>query len=249
MQIDWTTFLLEITNFLALVWILKRFLYKPVLETLAQRRAGIERTLAEAKETEAQARALQLQYEKRLADWDKEKEAARAQFEAKMAVERTRQMQALAKTLAEERERRAAVEAHRQEESRREMEARALTQARRFAAGLLSRLAGPELETRLVDVFIEDLSILPEDKLTDLRAAVQAQEVRASVASAFPLYEAQRKRIEEIIATRLGMAIPVDFGEDGTLLAGVRVSVGPWQLKMNLADELAFFAAASDHVD
>jgi F-type H+-transporting ATPase subunit b len=249
MQIDLTTFLLEITNFLALVWILKRFLYKPVLETLAQRRAGIERTLAEAKETEAQARALQLQYETRLADWDKEKEVARAQFEAKMAVERTRQMQALAKTLAEERERRAALEAHRQEESRREMEVRALAQARRFAAGLLSRLAGPELETRLVDVFIEDLSILPEDKLTDLRAAVQAQEARASVASAFPLYEAQRKRIEEIIATRLGMAIPVDFGEDGALLAGLRVSVGPWQLKMNLADELAFFAAASNHAD
>ena len=40
MQIDWTTFALEIINFLVLVWILKRFLYRPVLDTLARRRAA-----------------------------------------------------------------------------------------------------------------------------------------------------------------------------------------------------------------
>ena len=31
MAFDWTTFGLEIINFLALLWILKRFLYRPVL--------------------------------------------------------------------------------------------------------------------------------------------------------------------------------------------------------------------------
>ena len=41
MELNWTTFALEIVNFLALLWILKRFLYRPVLATLAERRAGI----------------------------------------------------------------------------------------------------------------------------------------------------------------------------------------------------------------
>jgi F-type H+-transporting ATPase subunit b len=45
MELDWTTFALEIINFLALIWILKRFLYRPVLATLGQRRAGIEANL------------------------------------------------------------------------------------------------------------------------------------------------------------------------------------------------------------
>ena len=60
-----------------------------------------------------------------------------------------------------------------------------------------------------------------------------------------------RLKGEPAVAATLA-ALPPDLAErikDGTLLAGVRVSVGPWQLKMNLADELAFFAAASDHVD
>ena len=78
MEIDWTTFVLEVINFLVLVWILRRYLYRPVLNTLAARKAGIERVLAEAKEAEERASALKGQFESRLADWEQEKAAARA---------------------------------------------------------------------------------------------------------------------------------------------------------------------------
>jgi len=48
LELSWSTFLLEIINFLVLVWILKHFLYKPVLDVIARRRSGIEKTLADA---------------------------------------------------------------------------------------------------------------------------------------------------------------------------------------------------------
>lgn len=249
MSFDWTTFALEIINFLALVWILKRFLYQPVLETLAQRRAGIERTLAEARQAEERSAALKTQFENRLADWDQEKATARAQLEAELALERARQMQVLTKTLAEERERSRAQEAHRQDELRRELETQALVQARAFATRLLSRLASPELEARLVEVFIEDFSRLPDERLAGLRAAVQTPGVRATVASAFALPESQRQRIAAAIAARLDFQLPLDFIEDGNLLSGLRISVVPWQLNLSLANELALFAAASNHAD
>jgi F-type H+-transporting ATPase subunit b len=249
MQIDWTTFLLEVVNFLALVWILKRFLYRPVLETLARRRAGIERALAEAKEVQVQASALKAQFENRLADWEKEKGAARAALDAEMSAERARQMQALSRTLTEEGERSAARNALRQDELRRELEARALAQARTFATALLSRLAGAELEGRLVEAFIEDFASLPEDQLAGLRSAAVPQDASATVISAFPLSGPQRKRIELALAARLGPAIRLEFAEDARLLAGLRASVGPWQLNMNLADELSLFAAAANHAD
>lgn len=249
MSFDWTTFALEIINFLALVWILKRFLYQPVLATLAQRRAGIERTLAEARQAEERSAALKTQFENRLADWDQEKAAARARLEAELAVERTRQMQVLTKALAEERERNRAQETHRQEELRRELETQALVQARAFASRLFSRLASPELEVRLVEVFIEDFARLPDERLAGLRSAVQTSGVRATVASAFALPESQRQRITVAIAARLDFPLPLDFTEDGNLLSGLRISVGPWQLNLSLADELALFAAASNHAD
>ena len=49
MELSWPTFFLEIINFLVLVWILKRFLYKPVLEAIAHRKAVIDKTLVDAK--------------------------------------------------------------------------------------------------------------------------------------------------------------------------------------------------------
>lgn len=247
MTIDWSTFALEMINFLALVWILKRFLYKPVLDVLARRRADIDRIVAEAKETDERAAALKARFENRLADWEKEKGAARSRFEAELAAERERQMLSLAKGLAEKQERIAAQEAHELEELRREVEGKAMAQARRFASALLSRLAGPDLEERLVEIFIEDFANLPEEKLVGLRAAAGAQGAHATVTSAFALGEARRRGITEAIGSRLGLNLPVDFNEDGRLLAGSRVSVGPWQLNLTLADELASFAAAADH--
>ena len=49
MELSWSTFILEAINFLVLVWILKRFLYKPVLDVIERRKAGIEKIQADAK--------------------------------------------------------------------------------------------------------------------------------------------------------------------------------------------------------
>ena len=72
MELNWSTFALEIINFLVLVWILKRFFYQPVLEVIARRRAGIEKTRTEALQLQDEAQALRSQYENRLTEWDKE---------------------------------------------------------------------------------------------------------------------------------------------------------------------------------
>lgn len=249
MNIDWTTFALEIINFLALVWILKRFLYKPVLETLAQRRASIEKTLSEARAAEVRAQGLQAQYEGRLADWVKEKAKARSELDTELALERSRQMQSLAKDLAEERARSTAVDAHRQQEMQREMETAALAQAQQFASTLLGRLATPELESRMVDLLLEDWAKLPDQQLFGLRAAAEDPALVASVSSAFPLNAVQRDRIVEALSQRLGRPLVVAFDEVPGLLAGLRISLGAWQLHLNFTDELASFAAGANHVD
>jgi len=245
MELDWTTFALEIINFLALVWILKRFLYRPVLAILAERRAGIERLLSAARETESQASALKSQFEGRLADWEQEKAAARARFEAEIAAERSRQMEALSRDLAAERERGAAQDAHRRETLKRELAAKAGTEARQFASKLLARLAGPDLEARLVKLFIEELASLPDERVAPLRAGRDGN-AQGVVASAYLLSEEQRRLISGAIADRLGIHGHLEFVEDSNLLAGVRVSFGAWQLDFSLAGELGIFAEASD---
>ena len=62
MELNLSTFLLEIVNFLVLVWILKRFLYKPVMGVIERRKVGIEQTLAQAEDKTREATALREQY-------------------------------------------------------------------------------------------------------------------------------------------------------------------------------------------
>jgi F-type H+-transporting ATPase subunit b len=249
MELNWTTFSLEIINFLALLWILKRFLYQPVRATLAQRRAGIERVLAQASTAQADASALRTQYESRLTDWEQEKAVARAHFEAELAREREKQMAALGRDLATERERSSAQEAHRRETWQRQLAAQAATQARQFASALLGKLAGADLEAQMLEVFVDELKALPEERLEPLRAGLTArggEHGPGLVCSAYPLGEAQRQKLSAAIDVRLGRHCSLDFVEDGKLLAGVRLSLGAWQIDFSLAGELSVFAEASD---
>lgn len=244
MALNWTTFVLEIINFLALLWILKRFLYRPVMQTLAERRAGIERTLAEARATETQASEKQQQFASRLADWEQEKAAARRRFETELETERARQMEALGKVLASERERSAAQDAHRLESQRRELAAQASTEARQFASALFTRLAGPELEGQLVQLFIEELAALPEERLCAVRAG-QNGHGQGILTSAFALTAAQQQQLSSAIDARLGKTIALEFVVEPDLLAGARLTLGAWQLDFSLAGELGIFAEAS----
>ena len=62
MQIDWLTVAAQIVNFLVLVWLLQRFLYKPITNAMRRREERIEERLSEAKsartEAEEEAEAL-----------------------------------------------------------------------------------------------------------------------------------------------------------------------------------------------
>ena len=48
MELNWSTFVLEIVNFVVLVFILQRFLYRPVLAVIERRRKSVEDRLSEA---------------------------------------------------------------------------------------------------------------------------------------------------------------------------------------------------------
>ncbi|MBS1190175.1 MAG: H+transporting two-sector ATPase subunit [Rhodocyclaceae bacterium] len=244
MEFDATTFALEIINFLVLVWLLQRLLYKPVTAAIARRQAGIEKTLADARAVRAEAEALKAQFENRMADWEKERARARERLAEEMAAERTRLMAALAAGLDEERARATVLEQRRAQEEQQRQAARTRAEGGRFVARLLSRLASAELEESIGRLLLADLPRLPAEELQVLRAAVQAGE--AKVVSAYPLEEGLRNRLAEALGTLSGKPVACDFGQEPGLMAGLRISIGPWVLSASLADELKFFAEA-DH--
>lgn len=247
MEFDWTTFILEIANFLILVWILKRFLYHPVLDVIARRRTRIEQSLNEARETQEQSTALRIHYENRLAEWEREKAAAQTRLSEEIAAERQRLMLGVSAAVEEETQKQQAIVARRQDEWLRAAAEQGVAQGQAFVARLLSRVASPELEAHLFKMLLEDLARLPPVQREALAAASRDDQARIRVASAFPLDAEQRARLGVALKAAAGRELPADFGERPELGAGLRVTIGPWVMHANLEDELAFFGELGRH--
>jgi len=248
-ELSWSTFVLEIVNFLVLVWILKRFLYRPVHDIVARRRARIEAMLDEARREREAGEALQARYEARFADWEKERAAEREKMHGELEAEREREHDALRRELDEERGK-ARVLAERERAAARDaIEARAVAAGARFATRLLGRVVDPGLEARLVDAAIADLEAAPGE---DLRTAVATQAGRpdraAEVTTAFELDDDRRAALEKTLAAIAGGDVACSYRTDPRLGAGLRLRADAVVVDANLEAELAAFAAAAGGV-
>lgn len=245
MELNWSTFVLEIINFLVLVWILHRFLYRPVLDIIAQRHRQIEGVLAEATRQREEGETLKKQYENRLVEWEGEKAAARKTLEGEIAEERGRRREELKVELEAERRKAQVIDERERDERDKRIEGMALDIAGRFATQLLTRIAGPEVERKLVEVALEDLPDLPPGELGELRRAWRAEEGAVEVTSAGVLDEVQRRALEEGLEKLLEHAVTCRYREDPSIISGLRIRVGAWMLQANLEDELKSFAEAA----
>lgn len=246
MQLDWTTFVLEIINFLVLLWILKRFFFRPVREAIARRQASVASTLEHAQSRATEADRLKQQYEARMQEWDREREAARAQLGDELAQERQRRLGELQQALASERDKDRVLQERRHQEQCRALAEQATDQAATFASRLLGRLSGPALDVRIADIVAEDLTALPQDQRTALAVAVQGG-VTAEICSAHPLPAATVTMLRDALQTQLRSPPRLIERVDPALVGGIRITLGPWALDATLAHELAFFRHGLRH--
>ncbi|RKZ67402.1 MAG: ATPase [Gammaproteobacteria bacterium] len=241
MELNWSTFALEIFNFLVLVWILKRFLYKPVLNVITRRRETIENQLAEARQLHTDADALKERYEHRLSDWEQERLKALDKLRLELEENRLRQLENLKAELAREAEKNQVARSRQDKQLIGEIEQRALQQGAEFASRLLSEAAGPELENRLFDLLLDGLSLMPADQISDLSNKWGESPERILVTSVYPLTDEKQHQLEETLCKATDLSAPVLYEQDAKLLAGLNITIGAWVLQLNVRDELQGF--------
>src|ERR1700733_8084922 len=75
MLINWFTVCAQAVNFLILVWLLKRFLYKPILHAIDEREKGIAAQLAQAEARVAEAQVERDDFEHKNEAFEEERAA------------------------------------------------------------------------------------------------------------------------------------------------------------------------------
>lgn len=247
MSFDWTTFALEILNFLVLVWLLQHFLYRPVLAVIEQRRIDGEKVNAAAEALRMQAQALKTEYEARLAHAAEERDRVMARLDGEIAAERTRRLAAIEEDATADSKRRQALEARAQDERDAERVRHAITLAARFATRLLDRLASPALEESLIELTLSELKSLKPNQRVELETAFAEPDLSIQVVTAYPISPQRQAVLSAALNTFVGRTVIPSFFEDAMLKAGVRIEIGAWVLKLNLHDELEYFSVNAHH--
>ena len=75
MLIDWFTVIAQVVNFLILVWLLKRFLYRPILDAIDAREKRIAAKIADAQAKETIAQKQREEYQTKNNVFDQERDA------------------------------------------------------------------------------------------------------------------------------------------------------------------------------
>ena len=90
MLIDWFTVGAQALNFLILVWLLKRFLYKPILHAIDAREKRIAAELADADAKRAEAEKARDEFQRKNEEFDRQRAALLSQATDEANAERQR---------------------------------------------------------------------------------------------------------------------------------------------------------------
>lgn len=237
MHIDWFTVVAQALNFLVLMWLLKRFLYQPVLNAIAAREKHIEDQLSSARVTETRARKEFESFRQKNATFDQQQadrsNAARADADA-LRNKRLKEAQDAADTLSSHRK--AALQTELDDLGNTIL---VQTKERVFAvaAKVLADLADTSLEERMIAVFLLNLQLFNKQD-----HSLQSSDM-AVIASAFELSHAQKKALKDEIR-----AEALTFRVVPQLLSGVELLVNGHKLAWSIRDYLGQIEQESSHV-
>jgi F-type H+-transporting ATPase subunit b len=239
MLIDWFTVGAQALNFLILVWLMKRFLYKPILNAINAREKLIAGELADAAAKKAEAQKEHDEFQKKNQEFDQQRAALLARATDEANAERQR-------LLDEARKAADALSVKRQESLINDARnlnqtISRLAQKEVFAIArkALTDLATVSLEERMGEVFDRRLRELDGNAKAVLGEALKKNSEPALVRSTFDLPAAQRAAIQNALNETFSAEIHIRFETAPDLVSGIELTANGQKVGWSIADYLA----------
>ncbi|UAM98170.1 hypothetical protein K8354_18145 [Polaribacter litorisediminis] len=238
MDINWFTVIAQVFNFLILVWLLKKFLYKPVLNAVNEREKKITDQLKDADAQRKLAQEKQVDFQQKNEDFDSKKAALLDKAIAEANAEK-QQLVALAKKDAKAAG--IAMKKAFEEQQEQEKKERAQnTQEQLFAIArrALKEIASVSLENQAIAQFIKHLKALKDQERQQFIAAFKSNSKTIFVKSAFTLTAAQKQEITEAVNKLLSAETVFEFKTTPEVISGIELSTNGYKMGWSLSEYL-----------
>jgi len=220
MLIDWFTVGAQALNFLILMWLLKRYLYKPMLRAIDARERRIADELADAKAKKVEAQSECDEFRRKNADFDQQRAELLSLATEDAKVERQRLLDAARK---DSDALRARLQENLRSEQRslgREISTRTQREVFAIVRKTLADLAAAGLEGRMADVFVGRLRKLSGAEKQALISATRTSAGPTLLRSAFDLPPRQRL-VLDAARVKIRSGLKLNFGSRPRLTSSV----------------------------
>jgi F-type H+-transporting ATPase subunit b len=236
--IDWFTVIAQILNFLVLVFLLQRFLYKPILQGMQTRQKRIEARWQEAQEKQAEVQrqaesyrrmleALKEQQEEQVLEMKANVEAQRQQLVQQVRIEVEEIQEAWRESLWQEQDRFL--------QSLREQIAQQTCQVARRA---LEDLGNATLEEQMLAVFMTRLEQLDQGEWQAIAQSLAESPQAILIRSRFELSHQKRQLLRDFFQEIFGEERPLRFITSPAPICGIEVKLGGYEIAWSLDDYL-----------
>jgi F-type H+-transporting ATPase subunit b len=233
-QIDWFTLAAQVVNFLILLLLLRRFLFRPVMGIMEKREKNIADRMAdvEQKKQDVEREASKYRKKRDALSEEREQEIDATKKEAeKIKKDAEREAKDEAETLR-----------RRWQESLQHDKENLLNRVRReigeqvCATGraVLSDLADESLEKRIVEMFSRRLSEMNRDELRKIAADSREADGKATLVSAFEIEDQLRQRLKNEIKDALENSVDVRFKTDRGIICGIEMQTSGHTLRWSI---------------
>jgi F-type H+-transporting ATPase subunit b len=238
MLIDWFTVGAQALNFLILVWLMKRYLYKPIRHAIDEREKRIGKEIADADARKAEAQKEHDEYQHKNAEFDQQRAALLSKATGEAQAERQRlldEARKAAMTLSSKRQETLRNEQH---DLHQAITRRTQQEVFAIARKALTDLATVSLEERLGEVFTRRLREMDGKAKEGLGESLKTASAPALVRSTFELPLQQRAAIQNALNEAFSAEIRVQFETAPNLISGIELTTNGQKVGWNIADYL-----------
>ena len=239
MKVNWFTVIAQVINFLILVWLLKKFLYKPILNAVNQREKKIKDQLKDAEDKKANAQKEKDDFKKKNEDFDQQKKSL---IDKAVADANTEKQKLIEEAKSEANTLRINLENSTKEKQENDNIAIAeKTQKLVFAITrkALADIATISLEEQSANTFTKNLKELKEDEKKQFNDAFKSNSNAILVKSAFELPEKQKAEIHDAINIILSADAQLQFKTAPEIISGIELSTNGYKLSWSFSEYLS----------
>lgn len=242
MPFDWFIIITLCISFIVVLWLLKRFLYQPIIDDLDVREQCLQQLLCVANNKINKAKALQQSCENEYQDFEQQRELLLEKSQEEAATVGKKLIQSAHEAADDMLRKRLGAIQHELQSLQQKILNQNITEVYAIAEKMLTDLMGVELHEAMLSRFTDRLKTLSEEQCDDLIIALKRSNNHAVIRSAHALSEQNKLQISRSLSTHLDNKHPIElklsFILVPDLVSGLELSASGWKLSWSINQHL-----------